>query len=106
MRFHPVFIANTTFLINVADGDPGYGHLVGPPGPTLGALFSMAFTLGASPSRSQYERIKAGMCPPVSADAGGRAGMAGCGGAPRHRPRRASLRSSAVTQPCETAPTR
>jgi len=74
VRFHAFFIANTTFIINVADGDPDYGHLVGPPGPTLGALFSMEFTPGASPSRWLNDWIKTGTrapAPPMPADAPG-----------------------------------
>lgn len=65
VRFHAYHIANTTFIINVGDDDPDYDAFVGPPGPTLGDLFSMEFTPGASPERWLYDWVQTGVRPPV-----------------------------------------
>ena len=65
VRFHAFYIANTTFIINVGDDDPDYDEFVGPPGPTLGALFSMEFTPGARPTRWLYDWVKTGVRGPV-----------------------------------------
>ena len=68
IRFHAFYIANSTFIINVADDDPDYGEFVGPPGPTLGDLFSMEFTPNASPTHWLYQWVKTGkreLVPPL-----------------------------------------
>lgn len=71
VRFHAFYIANSTFIINIGDSNPDYEDFVGPPGPTLGVLFSMEFTPGANPAQWLYDWVTTGrhrQVPPLPGD--------------------------------------